>query len=116
MLLVCLALGAMCFPAMAEDMSCRLKPGTWSWFVNGDVTFRSDGTAVQIPPKPARRADGTLTRGKITGRWTCEQGLVTIIWSIGFTDKLVLTGGGTRLAGSNQDGVVVSGNWKKSAR
>jgi len=103
-------------PAFAVDPDCRLKAGIWSWFVNGDVTFRDDGTAVQIPPEPAHLPHGRLYAGPILGKWTCSHGLVTIIWNIGFTDRLVLTGNGRRLAGSNQDGAVVSGNWKRTAR
>jgi hypothetical protein len=109
-----LALIALCVPAAAADSSCRLKPGVWSWFANGDVTFTSDGKLSQVLQKPIQGANGRIVRGKITAKWTCSRGIVTIVWSIGYVDKLVLSRDGKKLAGSNQNSVVVSGQWKHS--
>jgi hypothetical protein len=112
-LFVCAAVSLMGVPANAADANCQLKPGVWSWFVNGDVTFKSDGTAMQVLLKPAHRADGSLAQGKNPAKWKCANGVVTIVWSIGFTDKLVLSPSGKKLAGSNQADAAVSGRWKR---
>jgi hypothetical protein len=116
LVLVWLAVGTMCLPVLAADASCQLKPGVWKWFVNGDVTFQSNGMALQILAKPAGRADGTMARGKNPARWSCSHGLVKIVWSTGYTDKLTLSANGTRLAGRNQDNATVWGRWKREAR
>jgi hypothetical protein len=81
------------------DTPCQRIPGLWSWFINGDVTFR---------------ADGSLTQGQLTGRWSCSNSdrTVTITWSHGFTDHLVVSADGTRLSGSNNVRNGVSGQRK----
>lgn len=82
-----------------EATYCSKIPGTWSWFVNGDVTFREDGTLVQ---------------GPLTGRWTCsnQDRRVSIVWSHGFTDSMVLSEDGTSLTGKNNTGNTVTGRRK----
>jgi len=79
--------------------SCESIPGLWSWFVNGDVTFS---------------AGGTLVQGPRTGRWTCNSANreVTIVWSHGYTDQLVLSSDGTRLTGRNNQQSSVAGQRK----
>jgi hypothetical protein len=75
---------------------CERIAGVWAWFVNGDVTFRDDGTLVQ---------------GSLTGRWTCadSDGEVTIEWSHGYTDRVKLSDDGKRLTGTNNQGATISG-------
>lgn len=82
-------------PTGAGASVCRMIPGLWSWFVNGDVTFKSDGTLVQGPR---------------TGQWTCRGDLhVTIVWSHGYTDELTLSPDGKTLGGANNVGSAVAG-------
>lgn len=68
----------------APATGCAAIPGVWSWFTNGDVTFR---------------ADGTLTQGSLTGRWTCTDGRVSVSWSHGYYDTLTLSADGRSLSG-----------------
>lgn len=75
----------------AYPSSCGKMVGVWSWFLNGNVTFRSDGTVVQ-------------SQSGLTGTWSCHSGHVVISWSHGFTDRLTLSSEGTHLEGTN--GVV----------
>jgi hypothetical protein len=71
-------------------------PGTWKWFVNGDVTFAADGTLRQ----PA---------AGLTGTWRIDGTRVVITWSHGYTDKLQLVGA-KRLEGfGSQDAAATSG-------
>jgi len=65
---------------------CQSLIGTWSWFVNGDVEFRTDGTARQA----FSGFDAT---------WTCDKGTVTIKWPMGIVDKLTLSADGKHLKG-----------------
>jgi len=60
----------------------------WSWLVNGNVTFRSDGTYVQ-------------PQSGLSGTWSCNSGHVVLFWSHGYTDQLTLSGEGTHLKGTN---------------
>jgi len=76
-----------------EASSCAKITGVWSWFVNGDVTFKSDGSFVQ--PQPS-----------LTGTWTCKNDYVVMFWSHGYTDRLTLSRDGTHLEGSNGFGGV----------
>jgi hypothetical protein len=73
-------------PPGQASSPCAKLPGTWSWFVNGDVTIRANGTHVQ---------------GNLTGTWTCSNGQVVLVWSHGFTDRLTLSPDGNNLDGSN---------------
>jgi hypothetical protein len=92
-LLVTWAMAAI--PARAQGAgSCAHVPGTWSWFVNGNVTFH---------------ANGTLTQGNLTGRWSCQGGLVRISWSHGFVDHVRVSVDGARMSGTNQHGHQVGG-------
>ena len=59
-------------PGTAAD-PCANIPGLWPWFVNGDVTFNSNGTLVQ---------------GALTGKWVCTDGHVIIHWSHNYVDNL----------------------------
>lgn len=79
--------------------SCTSIPGVWSWFVNGDVTFKSNGT---------------LTQGPRTGRWTCSNGIVTIVWSHGYTDRVTLSSDGRKMTGTNEYGNAISGARRSS--
>lgn len=74
--------------------SCNAVPGVWDWFINGDVTFRSNGSLVQ---------------GSLGGRWQCANGTVTITWDHGYTDQLTLADDGRMMTGTNQTGNTVSG-------
>jgi len=82
--------------------ACDSIPGLWSWFVNGDVTFA---------------AGGTLVQGPRTGRWTCNSATrqVTIVWSHGYTDELLLSPDGSRLTGRNNQQSSVAGQRKAGA-
>jgi hypothetical protein len=82
--------------------TCDSIPGLWSWFVNGDVTFA---------------AGGTLVQGPRTGRWTCDSASrqVTIVWSHGYTDQLLLSPDGARLTGRNNQQSSVAGQRKAGA-
>lgn len=79
--------------------SCASISGVWSWFVNGDVTFKPNGTLIQGPR---------------TGRWSCANGNVTIVWSHGYTDRLTLAGDGRTMTGTNQYGNTISGSRRSS--
>lgn len=81
-------------PAVTAGNPCDMIPGLWSWFVNGDVTFR---------------AGGTLVQGPRTGRWTCAGTDVSIVWSHGFTDDLTISADGQEMSGRNQVGMGVAG-------
>lgn len=85
-----------------KALDCEMIPGTWSWFVNGDVTFSEDGT---------------LTQGDLTGMWTCENDTrhIIIVWSHGFTDEMILSEDGTKMTGTNNTGNLVSGEKKTAA-
>lgn len=60
--------------APASNEAARVT-GTWSWFVNGDVTFQ---------------ADGTLTQVSHSVRWTRSGSVVKIAWSHGDFGSLTL--------------------------
>lgn len=78
-----------------DGPDCSRIPGLWSWFINGDVTFKENGSLVQ---------------GELTGAWTCdEEGAVRISWSHGFFDTLMLSEDGSSLTGTNQTGHAISG-------
>ncbi|MDE2134241.1 MAG: tetratricopeptide repeat protein [Alphaproteobacteria bacterium] len=64
---------------------CQSMVGTWSWFINGDVTFDADGTARQ-------------TSG-FKATWTCHNGDVKIFWPMGIVDTLALSADGRHLRG-----------------
>lgn len=82
--------------AAQPPSNCPSLAGTWSWFTNGDVVFRADGTAEQ-------------TNG-FTARWSCAGGMYTVSWnSIPATDRLTLSSDGTRLSGTNNWGLTVTG-------
>ncbi len=63
---------------------CDAMPGRWAWFVNGEVTIKPDGTHQQ---------------GEITGTWSCSGNEVTMSWSHGYIDDLVLSADGLSLTG-----------------
>jgi hypothetical protein len=80
--------------------SCAKLIGVWSWFIGGDVTFKSDGSYVQ-------------PQSSLTGTWTCKSDYVLMLWSHGYTDRLTLSRDGTHLEGSNSNGFDgVSGDRK----
>ncbi|MEW6185418.1 MAG: hypothetical protein AB1585_06730 [Thermodesulfobacteriota bacterium] len=79
---------------------CTSIPGVWSWFANGDVTFSPNGG---------------LTQGPRTGRWNCQNGYLTIVWSHGYTDRLVLANDGRTMSGTNQNGNAISGTRRDAA-
>jgi hypothetical protein len=89
--------------AKVEVAYCSLIPGLWSWFVNGDVDFRGDGS---------------LQQGQITGRWSCnnQNRRVSIVWSHGFTDELELSADGAHMQGTNNTGNAVTGHKKAPAK
>lgn len=76
------------------DDPCANIPGVWSWFVNGDVTFSENGSLVQGPR---------------TGIWVCSGTDVTIDWSHGFRDDLIISADGLSMSGRNQNQLGVSG-------
>jgi hypothetical protein len=79
------------------DSSCRGMSGKWSWSTGGETVIRSSGT---------------LSKGELTGKWTCKSGDVLILWSHGYTDRLVLSANEGRMAGKNQLGLPISGRRK----
>ena len=73
--------------------------GTWtsgwsSLFGAGDVTINQGG--------------GATHKSGITGRWSCNDGKVIIVWSHGYTDRLSMSADGQSLTGKNQTGAAVS--------
>ena len=79
---------------------CGRIVGTWRWFNNVDVVFRSDGT-------------GEATNGD-RSTWTCSGGMFSVTWrSFGQTDRLTLSPDGKQLSGnSSMMGIAVSGTRK----
>ena len=75
--------------------ACDNIPGIWSWFNGGNVTFYPNGSLVQGPR---------------SGSWSCSGTNVTISWSHGFQDRLILSDSGRNMRGRNQNGTVISGN------
>ncbi len=75
--------------AQSVPAQCERMVGVWSWFINGEVTFKPDHTLVQ---------------GRLTGKWSCNpaNGKVRIDWSHGFRDDLQLSADGQTLSGVNQ--------------
>lgn len=71
-----------------EASSCAKLAGVWSWFTNGDVTFKTNGSFVQ-------------PQVSLSGNWTCKNDYVVMIWSHGYTDRLTLSRNGTHLEGTN---------------
>jgi hypothetical protein len=85
-------------PKSRETSSpCRQLTGIWFWSTGGQTTFK---------------ADGTLAKGQLTGKWSCTNGQVEIVWSHGFVDKLALSPGDGKLRGKNNLGYGVSGSRK----
>lgn len=65
----------------------------WRWFNGGFVELCGDG----------------CVNGDPAGRWRRDGGRVIITWPAGWVDNLVFSPDGSRLAGTNQSGVKVSG-------
>ena len=84
----------------ANPGGCRSIIGTWAWFNNLAVVFKSDRTAV-------------ATNGD-TSTWTCNGGMYLVTWkSMGHTDRLTLSSDGRRLSGtSTLLGIAVSATRK----
>jgi hypothetical protein len=78
---------------------CQAIVGTWSWWINGDVTFYADGTL--MPESSNSR-----------GSWSCKNGLVTIIWSNGVVDTVTLSNDGKHVTGHGLLSLLVSGDKK----
>jgi hypothetical protein len=71
-------------------------PGTWKW---------TNGYVVNIS------SNGTFTSGSFRGSWRAvdaSRGIYEMTWPKP-VDSVTLTSGGTRIAGSNQYGVAISG-------
>jgi hypothetical protein len=47
------------------------------------------------------RADGTASAGPFSAAWTCNNDVVVMHWSHGYTDRLRLSRDGTHLEGTN---------------
>jgi hypothetical protein len=67
---------------------CAKIPGVWSWWVNGNVTFSSNGKVAQ-------------PQSNLSGTWSCSGDHVVVLWSHGYTDRLTLAPEGTHLSGTN---------------
>ncbi len=65
---------------------CQGLLGKWKWFNNPEVDFLATGTV---------EAAGLLPSGK----WTCKDGAVRIVWSFGMVDNLKLSSDGKHLSG-----------------
>jgi hypothetical protein len=84
-------------PIVASDVT-----GSWNWFNGQIVTIASDYTMETA-------ADGVVAD---TGTWkiaSTSQRTITLNWSAGWVDTLVLSDDGKKLAGTNQDGTTVTG-------
>jgi uncharacterized caspase-like protein len=81
---------------------CGAISGTWMWVNNRDVTFRPNGTM-------------QATDGSIAGNWKCEDGLYTLTWNHGYTDRVRLSGDGRQLSGSNNIGFPVTATRRVTA-
>ncbi len=81
---------------------CGAIAGTWIWVNNRDVTFRPNGTM-------------QATDGSIAGSWKCEDGLYTLAWNHGYTDRLRLSSDGRQLSGSNNIGFPVNATRRVTA-
>lgn len=72
--------------------------GRWEWFVGGTVIFRADGSSEQ--------------EGGAKGTWSLvnpQRRKYKVVWEAGWIDDLYLSDDGTRLSGSNQFFIPVSG-------
>jgi hypothetical protein len=78
---------------------CLGLVGVWSWSTGGETTI-----------KPG----GTLSKGELTGTWTCKGGQVVIVWKHGYVDQLSLSARDGHLTGKNQLGFTISGNRKNA--
>jgi hypothetical protein len=77
---------------------CSAMMGRWSWNNGGGDTEINPG--------------GTLSRNGQAGAgsWSCNDGVIVLVWSVGWVDKLTLSSDGKRLSGNNQFGIPVSGD------
>jgi hypothetical protein len=71
-----------------HSTACGKLAGVWSWFVNGDVFIKADGTFAQ-------------PQARLTGTWLCDGTNVVMLWSHGATDRLTLSPDGMHLSGTN---------------
>jgi hypothetical protein len=82
---------ALSIPSFAEAASCEAIVGTWTWFVGGEVTIKSDGTFNQ--------------QSGNSGTWECadaSKGTVTLKWTKGgFVNKLALSEDDTKLSSTD---------------
>ena len=76
--------------------SCSRMPGNWSWFNFNNVVIRPAGTA---------------SAGPFSATLSCQNDVVVMHWSHGYTDRLKLSRDGTHLEGSNGS-VKVTGDRK----
>ncbi|MFN7939235.1 MAG: tetratricopeptide repeat protein [Bryobacteraceae bacterium] len=92
---LCLASLLIAQPLFAAG--CETFVGKWAWFAGGEVTVASDGTFTQ--------------QSGATGTWTCTdsaKGIVTMKWSTGFVNTMLIAADGRRLSSTDRSQAFVS--------
>jgi hypothetical protein len=84
--------------ASLEVGGCGSLAGSWTW------KWLSESVHAVL------RADGTATRSdSVSGNWSCSGSAVTVTWSAGDPDRLMLSPNGKRLSGTGTFGIAVTG-------
>ena len=92
-------------PALGQGITvpCGEVEGDWDWLLGGTVRFEPDNSVTWSP--------GGGGSAAFEGTWACDlaDGAVVVEWQHGFTDRLYVNADGSRLEGTNQEGVAVGG-------